>query len=126
MRLIDLEPQWLIYKRRRVGFIFRSPTDPKWRQTCFVESFPVLASVAEGGVGEWSWAKNSQAGIIARSCNPPVGDDWQGCRPDFCWTIIGGIEAAAFETMSVTPSLDGSRGGLWHGHVTDGQIVGGL
>jgi hypothetical protein len=41
------------------------------------------------------------------------------------WEIRGGIENASFETMTVTPSLDGSPAGNWHGFITDGQIVGG-
>jgi hypothetical protein len=53
-------------------------------------------------------------------------DDVQGCLPDLAWTVAGGIDTATFETMTVTPSLDGSKGGLWHGHITNGEIVGGL
>lgn len=124
MRLVDLEPKWLIYEGRRVGFIFRSPTSSKWWQTCFVESFQTMKS-ERGGVGEWEWARNSQAGIIETSA-PEVGPNWQGCNPGHQWTIAGGIENASFETLTVTPSLDGSAGGLWHGFITDGQIVGGL
>lgn len=36
------------------------------------------------------------------------------------------FDAATFETMTVTPSLDGSAGGLWHGFITNGVIVGGM
>lgn len=50
----------------------------------------------------------------------------QPCNPAGRWTIVGGVENASFETMTVKPSLDGSKGGLWHGFITNGEIVGGL
>jgi hypothetical protein len=50
----------------------------------------------------------------------------QGCNPEKRWTIAGGIDTADFATMTVTPSLDGSPGGLWHGHITAGEIKGGI
>lgn len=53
-------------------------------------------------------------------------DFWQPCNQSSGWKITGGIENASFETMTVTPSIDGSAGGLWHGFITNGQIVGGL
>jgi hypothetical protein len=52
--------------------------------------------------------------------------DVQGCSQGTNWQIAGGIDAADFATLTVTPSLDGSAGGNWHGHITNGQIVGGL
>ena len=35
MRLTDLDPKWLVKDGKRVGFTFKSPIDPKWRQACF-------------------------------------------------------------------------------------------
>lgn len=52
--------------------------------------------------------------------------DIQGCSAGTKWNIAGGIEAASFDTLTVTPSLDGSAGGNWHGFITNGEIVGGL
>lgn len=103
MRIIDLDPKWLVRDGKRVGFTFVSPTDPKWRQSCFVVAIP----------------SREQWDIFGE-------DDVQGCKPTFAWNVAGGIERASFETMTVTPSLDGSKGGLWHGHITNGKIVGGI
>ena len=50
----------------------------------------------------------------------------QYCNQASGWTVAGGIENATFDTMTVTPSLDGSAGGLWHGFITNGEIVGGI
>lgn len=33
------------------------------------------------------------------------------------------IDGPDFETMSVTPSIDASAAGHWHGHITGGMIV---
>lgn len=103
MRLIELDPKWIVKEGKRVGFTFRSPTDPKWRQSCFENPPPRRE--------QWELFED---------------DDVQGCNPSAHWAVAGGIENASFETMSVTPSLDGSAGGLWHGHITNGAIVGGI
>lgn len=107
MKLIDLDPQWLERDGWRFGFIFRSPTKPEWFQTCFVEPTPM----------------REQMRLIAATGH---GDRAQPCNQSARWTIAGGIAAATFETMTVTPSLDGGAGGLWHGFITNGEIVGGI
>jgi hypothetical protein len=103
VKLIELDPKWIVKDGKRIGFTFRSPTDPKWRQSCF-ENPPKRSE-------QWELFED---------------DDVQGCNPQAHWTIQGGIDGASFETMTVTPSLDGSAGGLWHGFITNGEIVGGL
>lgn len=128
MRLTDLDPQWLMFEDRRVGFIFRSPLAEKrkWWQTCFVESFYTF----RGRDGSYrhdreGYSPDSQAGIVARSV-PEARECFQPCNSDHCWSVIRGVEVATFETMTVTPSIDGSAGGLWHGFITNGAIVGGI
>lgn len=123
MRLTDLEPKWLTYEGRRVGFIFRSPIKPEWWQTCFVERFKLFSGSIRS---DDKWCTPDSQGGIVEACAPEAIEKWQGCNIDHQWKIAGGIEAATFETMTVTPSLDGSAGGLWHGFVTNGQIVGGI
>lgn len=116
MRLIDLDPRWLMKDGRRVGFIFISPAQRKradgtenptpHRQTCFPAPTP----------------SKQQRNLFEAM----FGDDdflVQGCNPACSWTIAGGIDNATFETMTVTPSLDGSAGGLWHGFITNGAIT---
>ena len=53
------------------------------------------------------------------------GDHWGSivvlCE-DACAWVFNGTD---FATLTVTPSLDASRSGNWHGHITGGQIVGG-
>lgn len=51
-------------------------------------------------------------------------------EPDFSWSISGTVPAdprAAFVTdLTVTPSIDASKSGHWHGNITNGVIVGGI
>ncbi|MCF6120913.1 hypothetical protein L2449_29230 [Mesorhizobium muleiense] len=113
MKLTDLSPRWIMKDGKRIGFIFQSPTKRdgtiRQYQSCFEtppphkEQFAIFNEMEQYG-----------ATLI------------QGCNPKARWRIAGGIDNASFETMSVTPSLDGSPGGLWHGFITNGQIVGGI
>ena len=62
------------------------------------------------------------------------GEDWNerviGCNPSFCWSIQGpGLIVNNYQSgidmnrVSVTPSIDASPSGHWHGHITNGEIV---
>lgn len=112
MRLVELDPQWLLKDGKRVGFTFISPVqhppharsdgsvDPtRWRQSCFPKPTP----------------SDEQDELLG---DAPV----QQCNPASGWEIVGGIDNATFETLTVTPSIDGSAGGLWHGLITGGEI----
>jgi hypothetical protein len=125
MRLTDLDPRWLWKDGIRIGFIFLCPTEKArhdgspnptpWRQTCFVQATP--HDEQDAAVNAAMVDKLDEDGEFhqAQLCNPGAG-----------WIVSGGIEKATFETISVTPSLDGSAGGLWHGFITAGEIVGGI
>lgn len=127
MRLLELDPRWLMFEGRRVGFIFRSPINREWWQTCFVEPFARMKQDIPHAhaTHEYRFANDSQAGIV-RASAPDIGGQYQLCNPTCAWTISGGIAGATFETLTVTPSLDGSAGGLWHGFITEGLIQGGI
>lgn len=108
MKLLDLEPRWILRGGRRIGFTFRSPTKPAWRQSCFVER------VSHGAQRELFEAMGDVPHAV------------QGCNPECAWSVAGGIDQAGFGSITVNPSLNGEAGGLWHGHITNGEIVGGL
>jgi hypothetical protein len=125
MKLTELDPQWIMKDGQRVGFTFLTPsyTNAFWaqnrkpaephpcRQSCFLES-PQTKD-------QWR--------LFAETHGAEAGDDdfprhmIQGCTPGARWTISG-----EFENLTVTPSIDGSAGGNWHGFITNGEIVGGL
>lgn len=112
MRLTDLEPKWLVRDGRRVGFIFRCPTDRRWYQACMFEQTPRRE--------QWRLFNS----VLGEGKDPELCDHCvQGARPDFAWVHAGGTE---FADLSVTPSIDGSAGGMWHGYITNGEIVRGI
>ena len=120
MRLIDLEPKWLFLNGERVGFIFRCPLEPNnalRRQTCF---FLVLDH-------EQQVSALCESYQIDREAIYDQLHNIQLCV-EFAWVVPlpQKLEYATFETISVMPSLDGSKGGNWHGFITDGKIVGGI
>lgn len=108
MRLLDLDPRWLLKDGKRVGFTFLSPIGKQgnthWRQSCFAVALPSRE--------QWDLfsAVHGKGACV------------QQCRTDFAWKVAGGIDAADFTTISVKPSIDGSAGGLWHGFITNGNI----
>src|ERR1700733_4003715 len=103
MKLIDLDPRWLIKNRKRVGFTFTCPTRRDLRQSCFIEK-----------VSRWG-----QWNLIAEQGFPNT----QGCSHDCLWVVAGGIDASDFTTLTVTASLDGSKGGMWHGSSQMGRFA---
>lgn len=121
MRLVDLEPKWLVVGERKVGFVFRSPTKPKCWQTCFLEAGRklIVCNNPECYEKEGWCCEHSQLGLV-EAAGVAVDDIVQGCQTDCAWTAHGELD---FATLTITPSLDGSAGGLWHGFITNGEIV---
>lgn len=120
MRLMDLDPRWLVEDGRKVGFVFKSPTDPKWWQTCLFEPGRKMFC-CPNCTREDEFCPHSQSGLVMAA--GVSAEAFQGCNRDCGWTAHGDLD---FETLTVTPSLDGSAGGLWHGFITNGEIVGGI
>jgi hypothetical protein len=105
MKLAELEPRWLEKDGRRVGCTFRCPTDRRWWQ--------IIPAEPLDRRDQWSLAKAAN------------GDDWnlQAAGPGVVWQFEGGIENASFDTLTLSPSVDGSRGGLWHGWIRNGEAT---
>ncbi len=107
MRLIDLEPRWI---------------DPN----LFIFLCPHCRKV-------WLVCKNIEMSLrdqrelfkkeFGEDSNLIVVPD----RPEMAWSISGTVPAdpkAAFVTnLTVTPSIDASTSGHWHGHITDGEVT---
>lgn len=120
MRLADLDPRWLMQDGRRIGVIFVTPaprprhdgsTDAEWRQVCTFEPTTFREQV-----------KAVHAACADLAGEHPFGK-WQPANETIGWKVEGGPEAADFATMTITPSIDGSAGGLWHGFITAGEIT---
>lgn len=111
MRLTDLEPVWM---GDRQGILFRCPTNrSNWLTVFFAptprkEQYHLWGAVRPGGLDEDGYPNDTYVVF----CNPECG-----------WAITGG---STFDDISIMPSLDASASGNWHGHITAGEIVGGL
>ena len=99
MRLVDLNPLWL----NRHLFVFWCPHCHK-----------TLLSCKNAVMSRWEQCDLFAARFGYASVVP--------CKPEFAWVFADG---ARFETIDVTPSLDASASGHWHGHITAGEIRGG-
>lgn len=107
MRLIDLQPQWHLYKGKNVAFTFLCPHCQKVWLSCtrvglsYQEQFEAFIDKLRDGLGLKGWE------VVP-------------CRPGYAW---GMKDVADFNKISVTPSLDASPSGHWHGHITAGAIT---
>lgn len=101
MRLLDLDPRWLIdpVDGRRIGFVFRSPTSDRWWQTCLFESgrrFFMCAACSERSV---EYCEHSQAGLVAAAGIIAANEVAQLCNPKCSWTVVGDFD---FTTLTIT------------------------
>lgn len=102
MRLTDLDPRWFVVEPGgpRVGLTFECP---HCRQTRLGVAFHHAMH-----------AEAEDAYIMAKR---------PGTDAQHIWTLSGGDD---FGALSLSPSVDGSARGHWHGFVTNGEIVGGI
>jgi hypothetical protein len=104
MRLTDLEPHWLTPDM----FIFRNPTGGRDWLTC----------------KRVAMSNNDQHRIVwGDYMDPTTKTEWVGksvvlTTPDCAWVFNGND----FGTLTVTPSIDASASGNWHGFITNGEI----
>ena len=97
MRLSELDPKWI----HPNVFTFLCPHCKDWRLSCKNVAMP----------SKEQWALFEKAfGVPYRVV---------GTRPEMAWTISG----TDFNTMTVTPSIDASAAGCWHGFITNGAIT---
>jgi len=124
LRLTDLNPQWLEKDGQRVGVLFMCPCCQQAWLTCFWVKLPTWGE--EGHSGEWT----GQMGCVRRAFKKaklyrtkrrPNG--WRESNTVPCdetcqWKWNG----KDFDAMTITPSLDASKSGHWHGFITAGAI----
>lgn len=95
MRLVDLQPEWITPDM----FIFKSPTGHGDWLTCkriplsFKEQYDLIYPRFKGK-------------IVVQT------------KEEMAWNFTGND----FTTLTVTPSIDASASGNWHGFITQGEI----
>lgn len=111
MRLLDLEPRWIEHYGRRVAFALRCPHCRTTWLTCTLEPTPTRQQ----------HRNIAASGLPHEVCED--GEPWSSevvcCKSDIAWQIVGG---STFDDLSVTPSLDASTSGHWHGNIVAGEI----
>lgn len=98
MRLVDLEPEWLTPDL----FIFKNPMGGDNWLTC--KRISIL--------------RREQYDLIYYKSKKYVGKVVVLSNPDVAWSFEGND----FNTLTVTPSIDASSSGNWHGFITNGEI----
>ena len=106
MRLTELEPRWI--HRNLVVFLC-----PHCRK-----DFLACKNIEMSEREQWA--------IFEKEFGPDWNTMVVPCKPDFSWDISGTIprdrDAAFIQDLTVTPSIDASASGHWHGFITNGEI----
>lgn len=119
MRIAELKPVWIMRDGRYLAFVFLCPHCVKAKA-----EKPLLLSCA---IVPWReiFPKVGEENEFLDAWLPANGFPGYGrgelvtCRPDFAWKKKG-----TWETLTVTPSIDASSSGHWHGHIQNGYITG--
>ena len=129
MKLSDLKPRWLTHNGERVAIMFLCPhcsAKGEARLTCFfkpAEDLPMVPSdypieSLAGANGQWLLFYEA----LKELGHPdPVEGAWHdvvSCKRSIAWTRVGDD----FDSMSITPSIDASQSGHWHGFITNGEV----
>lgn len=109
VKLVELEPKWLMRDGVRVGLVFRCPC-----QKCTPQKFDWLSCYCV------PMSNLRQQYELLKTVIPQEQlQDVVPVKRDFAWSFVGD----SFETLSIAPSIDASASGNWHGHITKGAIV---
>jgi hypothetical protein len=98
MRLVDLAPRWYSHDDHgRVGFTFECPC-------CLTDT-----------------ARATRLGVAVHDAGRRIVSDAEpdAHPPGHVWEIVGGTD---FGDITLTPSIDASNSGHWHGFITAGEI----
>lgn len=114
MRLIELDPKWLVVDGRRFGLVFRCPHCRKCYLSCFFVPMPHIAG---------DDYLDSQCALFATVLSEAEVYETVPCKRNYVWTASPVVAEATFDNLSITPSLDASASGHWHGFVTNGGIA---
>jgi hypothetical protein len=99
MKLIDLEPKWLAPDL----FIFKNPTGGKYWLSC----------------KRIQMTMSEQLKMFYEDHPENVGKVIIHTKPEYAWKFEGND----FTTLTVTPSIDASASGNWHGFISNGNIM---
>lgn len=99
MKLVALEPRWIGPE----SFTFRCPHCRAVWLTCTLTK---IRTREQHAMIHAAFGEDSSREVVI------------GCNPNQSWSS----SSRDFESMTVTPSLDASAAGHWHGFITNGEI----
>jgi hypothetical protein len=105
MRITELEPRWSRDANGNNGISFLCPH-------CLVQRLAVLVDHATPHLVNVPFPDSSNINVNQKQCWQITGD-----APTF-----DGLNHGGFDNVSLTPSVDASEFGHWHGHITNGEI----
>lgn len=124
MRLVDLKPKWIRRNGEAVAIIFLCPRCVSRGNGCEKKVLTWLTCTFV------AMQPSEQRRLIAEIIEQEPADFLETDTEDHdvvgCKVLAWKRSSKMLENISVTPSIDASPSGHWHGHVKDGQIVGGL
>lgn len=122
MRLVDLKPKWMRQNGEAVAIIFLCPRCvvgkcPRKVQTWLTCTFQAIDHHVQRDMIRCAIEADPDDFLATDT----EDHDVVGCKV-LAWKRSGKV----LETITITPSLDASPAGHWHGHITNGQIEGGI
>ena len=105
MRLTELDPRWI----HPNVFAFLCPHCRKFYLIC----------------KNVEMKKSEQYELFEKEFGPDWNERVVPAKPEMAWTITGTVppgNAAFIQDCTVTPSIDASASGHWHGFITAGEI----
>lgn len=108
MKLTELSPQWIERDGVRLGVLFLCPC-------CLGKTPRVHVSCFKVGQGSIHGQYNLLSGMVPDN----ELDQIIPCKKGFAWGFSGDF----FESLSITPSIDASDAGHWHGFITNGEVT---
>lgn len=113
MKLVELNPQWIMRNGDRVGIVFRCPhcldKTPRVHLTCFKVAPTKIAGDDP----------DSQYGLLIGLVPGDEMHEVVPCKRGNSWAFTGD----ALDSLSITPSIDAGASGHWHGSITNGECA---
>lgn len=121
MDLVSLKPKWMRKNGVAVAMIFMCPRCVVGK--CVSKKVTWLTCMFDN-------VPHSEQRVLIQRAIDDSPNDFNGVREN---DVVGCVEKVVwkrnckvFERISITPSLHAGLAGHWHGHITDGKIIGGL
>lgn len=109
MRLTELDPRWWGEGDRRLGISFRCPH-------CLTQRLGVaFANPPDGGAPSAIVTDAGMPQVIRDHLDQQTFD----VPPGHLWSRQGDD----FASLTLSPSIDASKAGHWHGNVTNGEVT---